>query len=148
MNSTSFFTEILLVVNAGIFVLYAFMRKYIYLLAITFDMKISKILKNSLIFTVLGIKRNLVGAIGSILLLALNVVIGMLCMSFNFIIPLMLPLVYYIGTSNYISAYSVYPVIDKYMIEPYKKAHPEEFVSYDDDYDDDEASDVSADEIE
>ena len=145
MNSTSIFTEILLFINAGIFTLYAFMRKYIYLLAITFDITIPKIFKNSLIFTLLGIKRNLVGAIGSILLLTVNVFIGVLCMSFNFIIPLMLPLVYYIGASSFISTYSVYPVIDKYMIEPYKQAHPEEF-SYDEDdgYDDPDDAETEA----
>ena len=131
-SSTSFFTEILLFINAGIFILYFFVRKYIYLLAITFDMKITKIFKNSLIFTVLGLKRNLVGTLGSALLLVFNIFLGIVCMSFNFIIPLMLPIVYYLGVSHYISAYSVYPVIDKYMIEPYKQAHPEEFETYDD----------------
>lgn len=131
-SSTSFFTEILLFINAGIFILYFFVRKYIYLLAITFDMKITKIFKNSLIFTVLGLKRNLAGTLGSALLLVFNIFLGVVCMSFNFIIPLMLPIVYYLGVSHYISTYSVYPVIDKYMIEPYKKAHPEEFETYDD----------------
>ena len=101
-------------------------------------MKINKIFKNSLIFTVLGLKRNITGALGSILLLVFNVMLGILCLSFNFIIPLMLPLVYYMGTSLYISTYSVYPVIDKYMIEPYKQAHPEEFSYGDDEYDDSE----------
>ena len=146
-NSTSFFTEVLLFINAGIFILYSFVRKYLYMLAITFDMKIPKIFKNALIFTVLGLKRNLVGAVGSILLLTLNVAIGILCMSFNFIIPLMLPLVYYIGASYYISAYSVYPVIDKYMIEPYKQAHPEEFESYDDE-DFEESTDDTAESVD
>ncbi len=125
VSSTGIMSEILLFIISGMILIYLFMRKYIYLLCITFDMKITKIFKNALIFTVLGIKRNFVGAIGSILLFAVNIAIGILCMSFNFIIPLMLPLVYFIGTSLYISAYSVYPVIDKYMIEPYKKPEPE-----------------------
>ena len=57
----------------------------------------------------------------------------------------MLPLVYYIGASSFISTYSVYPVIDKYMIEPYKQAHPEEF-SYDEDdgYDDPDDAETEA----
>ena len=94
-------------------------------------MKIIKILKNALIFTVLGIKRNFIGSLGNFFILALNLILGILCMSFNFIIPLMLPLLYYFGFSSYVSAYSVYPVIDQYMIEPYKKAHPEEFATED-----------------
>lgn len=127
--STSAFSEILLFITGGLFILYSVMRRYIYILLITFDMKIIKILKNALIFTALGIKRNFIGALGNFLILALNLILGILCMSFNFIVPLMLPLLYYFGFSSYVSAYSVYPVIDQYMIEPYKKAHPEEFAT-------------------
>ncbi len=125
VSSTGVMSEILLFIISGMILIYLFMRKYIYMLCITFDMKLTKIFKNALIFTVLGIKRNLVGAIGSVFLFALNIALGVLCMNFNFIIPLMLPLVYFIGTSHYISAYSVYPVIDKYMIAPYKKPETE-----------------------
>jgi len=125
-NTTSILLEIMLWGISGIFIIYLVLRKYIYMLAITFDMKILKIFKNALIFTVLGIKRNLLGSVSSIILFVLNIMLGIVCLSFNFIIPLILPLVYFIGMSLYISAYSVYPVIDKYMIEPYKKAHPEE----------------------
>ena len=125
--STSMFSEILFFITGGLLILYSVMRKYIYIMLVTFDMKIIKILKNALIFTVLGIKRNLVGGIGNALLLVFNLVLGIFCMSFNFIVPLMLPLLYYFGFSSYSSAYSVYPVIDRYMIEPYKKSHPEEF---------------------
>ena len=38
--------------------LYMIMRFYIYLIIVTFDMKLKKILKNSLFFAILGIKRN------------------------------------------------------------------------------------------
>lgn len=123
--STGVMSEILLFIIGGMILIYSVMRKYIYLMAITFDIKTTKIFKNALIFTVLGIKRNLLGSLGSVLLLAVNVFIGILCMSFNFIVPLILPLVYYMGASLYISTYSAYPVIDKYMIEPYRKSHPE-----------------------
>lgn len=118
-------TEVIFYTVCALIILYYFVRKYIYLLSITFDIKIVKLLKNSLIFTVLGIKRNLVGSLGAAVLLGVNIALGVLCMGVNFIIPLMLPLVYYFATSLYISTYSVYPVIDKYMIQPYKKNHPE-----------------------
>ena len=131
--STGAFSEILLFITAGLLVLYSVMRKYIYIMLITFDMKILKILKNALIFTVLGIKRNVIGSISNAMILILNIFLGIFCMSFNFIVPLFLPLLYYFGFSSYVSAYSVYPVIDKYMIEPYKKAHPEEFSDTDTD---------------
>lgn len=121
ISSTSILSEILLFITSGMIILYFIMRKYIYLLAITFDIKISKIMKNALIFTVLGIKRNLVGTLGSIVLLAVNIAIGILCLNINFIIPLLLPLVYFIASDAYISTYAVYPVIEKYMITPYSE---------------------------
>lgn len=125
-TSVGVMSEILLFVVAGMLIMYLIMRKYIYLMLITFDIKITKIFKNALIFTVLGIKRNLVGGAGSLLLMAVNLALGFWALNINFIVPLMLPLLYYMGTSLYISAYSSYPVIDKYMIAPYKKPEPEE----------------------
>lgn len=134
--SGSVASEIVFYSVGGLIILYYFVRKYIYLLSITFDIKLLKLFKNSLIFTVLGIKRNLLGALGAVVLLGVNVTLGVLCMNVNFIIPLMLPLVYFFATSLYISTYSVYPVIDKYMIAPYKKAHPAPEPPEDDDGDD------------
>ena len=134
--SGSVASEIVFYSVGGLIILYYFVRKYIYLLSITFDIKLLKLFKNSLIFTVLGIKRNLLGALGAVVLLGVNVTLGVLCMNVNFIIPLMLPLVYFFATSLYISTYSVYPVIDKYMIAPYKKAHPDPEPPEDDDGDD------------
>ena len=119
-------SEILLFIVAGMLVMYIIMRRYIYLMLITFDIKITKILKNALIFTVLGLKRNLVGGAGSLILMIINLLIGFWALNINFIVPLILPLIYYMATSLYISAYSAYPVIDKYMIAPYKKPEPEE----------------------
>ena len=54
-------------------ILYFFMRFYIYLLLVTFDLSIRKILKNALIFTMLGIKRNLMGFLGVALITLVNV---------------------------------------------------------------------------
>lgn len=45
-------------------ILYFMMRFYIYLIMITFDLSLIKIIKNALIFSLLGIKRNLMAIIG------------------------------------------------------------------------------------
>ena len=59
LNTKDFFTSFLLWANIFIFIAFFFMRYYIYVQMVTFKLSIFKILKNSLIFSLLGIKRNL-----------------------------------------------------------------------------------------
>ena len=103
------------VIVALIFI-YAVMRPYIYLQMITFDMKFKKILKNALIFTVLGIKRNIMSVLGIVAIAAVNIALIMLLAPLNIILPLILPIFYFVATAGFISIYAAYPVIEKYMI--------------------------------
>ena len=107
------------------------MRFYIYLMLVTFDLSIFKILKNALIFSALGIKRNLMAGLGILLLLALHVFLMILLLP-EVIITVILPIVYIFAAIGFITAYAVYPVIDRYMIAPYRKPRTE-----DDDTEDD-----------
>ena len=87
---------------------------------ITFDIKIWKAFKNAFIFSALGIKRNAMAVLGKALLLIINIALLLLLLPYNIAVMLVLPLVYYFATSAYISAYAYYPVIEQYMITPYK----------------------------
>ena len=102
------------------------MRFYIYLMLITFDLKITKIVKNALIFTALGIKRNLLAVLGIALLVGLNLFLVIWLVPAGIALPLILPLLYLMGMLGFISTYAAYPVIDKYMIAPYVKSSSEE----------------------
>ena len=124
--TASFGTDIIFFINIGILVLYLVMRRYIYLMMITFDISIWKMLKNSLIFSTLGLKRNAMAIVGKLAIIILNALLIFLLLPYNIAVPLVLPLVYYFGTSAYISAYAYYPVIEKYMITPYNKEEPNE----------------------
>ena len=101
-------------------ILYFFMRFYIYLMLVTFDLSIKKILKNALIFTTLGIKRNLMAVLGILLLTAIEVVLFAFFMPMNIPIALILPFLYYLSFTAFTSAYAAYPIIDRYMIAPYR----------------------------
>lgn len=106
----------------AISILYFFMRFYIYLLQITFDLNIRKIFKNALIFSVLGFKRNIMGALGILSLSAIVVAFIALFAALlggNIAIPLILPLLYYLAFTAFMAAYAAYPIIDRYMIAPY-----------------------------
>ena len=110
----------------AISVLYFVMRFYIYHLLITFDISIWKILKNSLIFTALGIKRNLMAILGILILAAIHLVLIFLLIPMGVSIPLVLPLVYILAMLAFITTYAAYPIIDRYMIAPYAKNNDDE----------------------
>ena len=107
----------------ALILLYFFMRFYIYLMLVTFELPIRKILKNALIFTVLGWKRNLMGTIGILVITSINVVLVPIfaVTPLGIAIPLILPFLYYLSVTSFTSAYAAYPIIERYMIEPYSK---------------------------
>ncbi len=88
-----------------IFILYSIMRFYIYTIMVTFELNYFAILRNSAIFMILGIVRNLCT------ILFCGIVI-FLC-SYAPIITM--PLIVY-GLTGFITVFNAYPVIDKYML--------------------------------
>lgn len=101
-------------VNLIILALYMIMRFYIYILLITFDLSIWKIIKNSLIFTLLNFKRNILALIGILLAAALTWVL------FVYFIPagVILGITFLFSVSTYFGAYAAYPKIKEIMIDP------------------------------
>lgn len=102
----------------ALIVIYTLMRFYLYLMLVSFDLSTRKLLKNALIFSVLGIKRNVMGLLGIVLLAALNLLIIVPCLSIGFSAPIILPLFYFLSFTGFIAAYAAYPNIKRYMIDP------------------------------
>jgi uncharacterized membrane protein YesL len=127
----------------ALIILYFIMRFYIYLLLVTFDLSIRKIFKNALIFTTLGIKRNLMAILGLIVITAIHVLLIPLLIATPLGgIPIILPFIWYLAITTFTCAYAAYPIIDRYMIAPYVSA------TDDDDSEDDGAEEEpTADEI-
>lgn len=123
--SGSFTNDLMYFCTIGIAIVYFFMRFYLYIMLITFDLSIYKLLKNALIFVILGIKRNIMGVLGIILLVGINLLLAVIFVPTGSIIPLILPAFYLLSFSSFISAYAAYPNIQKYMIDPQTTA-PEE----------------------
>lgn len=117
----AFWMDVLFWILAALAILYLIMRPYIYMMLITFDMKVRKMFKNALIFSALGIKRNLMGALGILLLLGLHALLMFLFLP-EVIITVIVPIVYIFAAVGFITAYAIYPVIDRYMIAPYRKS--------------------------
>ena len=78
-----------------------------------------KLFKNALIFSVLGIKRNVAAFFGIVLIIGINLLLILGGLSIGLATPLILPLFYLLGVSGFITTYAAYPVIKKYMIDPY-----------------------------
>ena len=116
-----FWLDVCFFAICALIILYYFMRYYIYLLLVTFDLSIRKILKNALIFSLLGIKRNLMGFLGVALITLINVVLffALGATPLGIAIPLILPILYYLAVTTFTCAYAAYPIIDRYMIAPY-----------------------------
>ena len=95
--------------------LYVMMRNYMYILLVTFDLPIRKILKNSFIFALLGFKQNIVAFLGG----ALVWVLDYLIMTVMFPIGLVLPVIFLVSLTTFMGIYAAYPKIKEVMIDPY-----------------------------
>lgn len=119
-------TNLMYAMTFALIIVYMIFRFYTYLLLVTFNMKLSKLFKNALIFTVLGIKRNVLALIGLALVTAFAVALIVLLLPVGLGVTIVLPLVYYLGVCAFIYTYAAYPVIKKYMIDPVAPAANEE----------------------
>lgn len=97
--------------------LYFFMRMYVYLMMITFDLSLFKLFKNSMFFAILGLKRNLMCLLGTIVVLAFNYLLFVVFMPVGIILPFLIT----VAVLNFISVYCAFPKIKELMIDPYYK---------------------------
>ncbi len=113
----NFWTDLTLILTVAIAILYLFMRFYIYLILITFDMKTKKIYKNALIFSIIGIKNNLMAVLSNILLIAVIALLTFLLSFLNLMATgILIGILVLLASSTFISAYAAYPIIRKYMM--------------------------------
>ena len=103
--------------SLGVALIYLFARAYMYMLCITFDLSVFKIIKKSVIFAFLGFKRNILALLGQIFM----IVIVYLLISTGVLAALgiILALMLYWGVALFMSYYASYKVIKTYMIDPY-----------------------------
>ena len=98
------------------------MRFYIYLQLVTCKMSIGKMLKNSFLLTALGFKRNFVGILALIAVAIAYVYIYIFLPQ----VAIILFCMFIFSLLTYIGVYCAYPVLKKYVIDPYYDQHPDE----------------------
>lgn len=119
-TSGGFFEDFMFFGVFAVMVIYSLMRMYLYLQIVTFDLSFKKLIKNSLIFAFLGIKRNLLALFGIILLAVINILLIFLLVPFGIAVQIIIPFLYFLAVTAFMSAYAAFPVIKKYMIDPYE----------------------------
>ena len=102
----------------ALILIYGIMRFYTYLMMVTFNMKLGKVLKNALIFTVLGIKRNIMALLGILLLTGVFVALIVFLLPMKMVFVVLLPFFCLLAFCGFMYTYAAYPILQKYMIDP------------------------------
>lgn len=100
-------------------VIFLFSQYYVPVMIVTFDLKIGQILKNSLIFAIIGLWRN-------ILITFLLAILAFLfylsqIMPLTIILAVVFTIFLLFSYCSFLINFAVYPLIDKMMIQPFKK---------------------------
>ena len=111
--NASTLNAVMLFLTGSMALLYSFDRPYAYIMVFTFDLKMRAIIKNAMFFTILGVKRNLMSLLGTILLVAINFFV------FHLYTPLgmLFPFVITLAIGDFMAVYAAYPNIIKYMMD-------------------------------
>lgn len=107
----SFFFGVMLIMA----MLYIMMRSYMYIMLVTFDLSIFKILKNSFIFALLGFKRNAAAFFAGLAIWILDYMLLMVFMPVGIILPIMI----LVSLTTFMGIYAAYPKVKEVMIDPY-----------------------------
>ena len=113
--------SIMYIMIFALILIYGVMRFYTYLMLVTFNMKLSKIFKNALIFTVMGIKRNIMALLGILLLVAISALAIVYLVPLKVAVVIIIPALCLLAFCGFMYTYAAYPVIQKYMIDPVQK---------------------------
>ena len=105
-------------------VVFLFAQYYIPVMFVTFDLKFGQVYRNALIFVLAGFGRNLL----------LTVILGALIVGILFIpiMPLTIIILFWLvvcllfSLISYLINFTIYPVIDQYLIQPYQRQQEEE----------------------
>lgn len=113
----------------SLFFIFTIMNFYIWTLMITFNFSLKQLYKNSFKFVFLNFKKNLICFF--VPLLILGIFVGMIFLLSNFflivlLIEIMILLITFPGFQFLLTQYCVFPAIQKFIIDPYYRDHPNE----------------------
>lgn len=104
-------------------VVFLFAQYYLPVMFVTFDLKFTHAYKNALIFTVAGFGRNILITLilGGLLVLMLNLPL----LNITLLVYVLLLVFFLFSFVSYLVNFTVYPIIDRYLIQPYQRMQEE-----------------------
>ena len=117
-SASRVFDYFLLWTTVGIALIYIFMRYYLYLQMVTFDLSIRKLLKNSLIFSILGLKRNVLALLGTLIFVFINIMCLFGLGGYLLFLGIAIPLMFLFSHVKFMGTYAAYYKIKEIMIDP------------------------------
>lgn len=103
---------------------------YLYMMTVTLKLKVKEIIKNSLIFTLLCLGKNILLTIVLVIWIAINLMLTYLAiisgtgLVYGLVIAVYMVLTF--GIIFYTIAFFTFPSIKKHILDPYYEEHPEE----------------------
>ena len=113
--SMDFSYTVLFFVTFSAGVVYFLMRFYLYILLITFKLSPVKLIKNSFILALLGIKRNVMAILG----IGASALLCVAILVFSVPLGITLPFFFIMSHCSFMACFAAYPNVKKYMIDPY-----------------------------
>ena len=113
--STGSFYSFLFGIMVVVAMLYSMMRYYMYIMLVTFDLSLWKIIKTAFIVSMLGFKRNIVAFLASLAIWALDY----LLLNVFFPLGVILPVMFLVSLTGFMGVYAAYPKVKEIMIDPY-----------------------------
>lgn len=107
-------------------VIVSFIKFYTPAIMLTFNVTISQLYKNAIILSFVGFARNLIILIGHLLAYAILLLPLLIDLWVGIGISICLYLLFIPAFSGFLIQYNIFPVMYKYMIEPFTKNHPNE----------------------
>ena len=126
-NSQGLLADIALGFLLICFVIFSFMRYYMWTIIITFDLPTSKVYKNSFLLAFVNFKNNLFVGVVELVLCACIIFAVVWIPHFIVLFLATLLAVFIVpGFIHLLIQFNCFPAIVKYMIEPYYESHPDE----------------------
>ena len=112
--------------STALFVVFTFMKYHVWLIVITFKLKLSQIYKNSFLFVFVNLKSNFIISIVTILLYGAVATLLLIPYYIAWIFAFLIAVLVLPGLVNIIKQYLIFPKVKKMMIDPYYEEHPGE----------------------
>lgn len=125
------FGKVLLVMAISLMLIIYLMHFYIYMLIVSTNLKLRQIIKNSFLLISIGLKPTLISFFSIVGMLILLILFILTAPSVGLIVDLVLIAALLFSTCAFIVSYNSFPIIRKYVIQPYYDTRGEKNPEFD-----------------